>query len=192
MLKSFIFLEIVDPDVDLVIKGLKSAFGTCTDNSNIHITVKGPYRNKIKQTTIKKAYSTIKDDPIIIQSSGKFNNNGEYTVFLKVDSNSLKKIWWKPDYPIEKYGYNPHITIFRGKNKNLATEICSFLEKENVILPTYKFKLTAYTSKQGELFSEEFLPKSKNFLESSNRRHLSPDILQKAHNLIRNYKKLRI
>jgi ribonucleotide reductase alpha subunit len=187
MSKQFIFLEILDPDIYAFIKGLKSEFGMFNDNSNIHITVRGPYKGKIDYKKVNNFYDKIKNDPIIIQNAGIFNNEDESVVYFKVDSLSLRKIWRKPDYPISKYGYNPHVSVYRGSDKELAKKIYDFLKSQNIVLMTYDFHLTTFVSKQNDLFADINIPTEKYFLDLANKRLIKDDFLQKAHNLIKNH-----
>ena len=184
MIKKFIFLEILDPDIYAFINGLKSEFGMFHDNTNIHITVRGPYKEPINPEIVNKYFKKIKNDPVIIQNAGIFNNKNEFVVYFKVDSVSLRKIWWKPDYPVSVYGYNPHISVYRGKEKEFSYKIYEFLKNENIILMTYDFRLTTFISKQIDMFSDKDYPIEKYFLNLTNKRLIKDGFIQRAHNLV--------
>ena len=57
---------------------------------------------------------------------GHFSNPGEQVVYLTVDSPQLRRIWWKPDYPIGEFGFNPHISLYRGPDRALANRLLCF------------------------------------------------------------------
>jgi hypothetical protein len=105
-----------------------------------------------------------------------------------VSSTPLKKIWWKPDFPIEKYGFNPHVTLFKGRESVLADEILKFLKHEDIALLCHDFRLTPYAAKQADMFPVEPAPLNRQFLQLSNRRLIKADVLQRAANLIRRHK----
>lgn len=184
-MQQFLFLELLDPEIHALLNGLKRAFGGKPTNSNIHITVRGPYRNPISAKKIERFERILKAAPILIHSAGIFENNNEHTVFLKIENPYLRQIWWKPDYPIDKYGFNPHISLFHGSDKNLATCIYTFLKNENIKLLCREFCLTSYISKQQTLLENEEIPQEQHFLELANRRLIKTDILQRAANAIK-------
>ncbi len=184
MSKSFIFLEFLDPEINALIFGLRNEFGGRVQNTNVHITVRGPYYKRIDANIIKPLGKQLGDDPILIHSAGIFRNS-EYVVYLKVESKGLKNIWWKPDYPVERFGFNPHITIYVGNNEVVAEAIYKFLKKENISLLTQSYKLIPYVSKQSDLFPHKDNPRSRHIRELSNRFLVRADILQRAANLVR-------
>ncbi|MEW8525174.1 MAG: hypothetical protein AB2552_19185 [Candidatus Thiodiazotropha endolucinida] len=181
---EFIFLEFLDSEINALIHGLRHEFMGDAQNTNVHITVRGPYYEKIEANLIESFERQLGAEPILIHSAGMFRNK-EYVVYIKIESLNLKRIWWKPDYPIESYGFNPHITIYKGSNKSIAECAYEFLRSENIKLLCHAYKLTSYVSKQYELFPDEFSPRAGNFLGLSNRRLIKPDILQRAANVVR-------
>ena len=189
-MSNFLFLEITDPEVYALINGLRIIFGQKKSSSNLHITVRGPYNKKIPKKSIGTFNKRMSGDQLLIHSAGMFNNDDIFVVYMKMESDNLKNIWWKPDYPISEYGFNPHISLYVGSDKVLANAIFEFLKIENIKLLTSQFKLTEYVSKQAEMFVDEEIPTTKHFLELSNRRLVKPDILQRATNLMRQHGKL--
>lgn len=186
---SFLFLEFLDPEINGLLTRLRSEFGYDDTDTEIHLTVRGPYDGPISSEEIAKHERILQDDQVFLHGAGIFENPKESIVYIKVASPNLKNIWWKRDYPREKFGYNPHISLYKGKDRELARLIYGFIEKERLELICRKFRLTPYSSKQRELFPFEQIPKENQFLELANRRLVRPDILQRAANLVRDYKR---
>lgn len=65
------------------------------------------------------------------------------------------EIWWKPDFSIEKYGINPHITVFETEEKSIALQVERFLRAERIEISTFSIALTIYAQKQMELFGTD-------------------------------------
>lgn len=182
--QQFIFLELMDPEINGLLSGLRAAFSDEKAHTNIHITMRGPYRNIIPQDEIKKYQKLLSDEPILIHGIDMFNNSGHHVVYIRVSGERLKKVWWKPDYPTKIYGFNPHISLYVGSDPVLAKKIQYFLRKEDLRLLCRDFRLTPYTSRQTELFPRDPVPMECLFLELSNRRLVRADIVQRAENVV--------
>jgi len=185
--KEFLFLEFLDPEINALLTGLRKEFSEKISHSNIHITVRGPYKKRLTKIQIDKIWRKIKNDIILICDTGLFNNCGFYIVYLKVKSENLRGIWWKPDFQVSKHGFNPHITMYQGNNKELAHKIKKFLGEENIQLLCSQFDLTPYVSKQETLFkkSDSTEMSNKQFLGLIHLGKIKADILQRAHNLVK-------
>ncbi len=167
--------------------GLRKEFGGEEKNQPIHITIQGPYAETIDKNEIESCERILEEDALLIQGAGIFENKGISSVFMKVSSGNLRKVWKKPDYPVKRYGFHPHITMYTGKNSTYAREINNFLRKENIALLSHDFRLVQYTSRQIELFSPDPAPIERCFLELTNKRIIKDGILQRAHNLSRKF-----
>ncbi len=189
-LTTFIYLELMDPEVYAVINGLKQVFGETDRSSSIHITVRGPYNKSVKEELLDKFQMKLGDEPILINGVDLFENS-EYVVYIKITHSNLGKIWWKPNYPIEQYGFNPHITIYKGRDKLLARKICSFMKEEGLALLCHNFRLSTNVSKQYKLFPEHDSSSSQTFKQLCKRERVRPDILDRAKALVRDHKKTK-
>jgi len=87
-------------------------------------------------------------DVLEIGQVGRFSNPGEETVLSRIDSPNLRKIWWKPDFSIEKFGFNPHISLYRGPDAHFADRIAAFLEQEEITLLCAEYRLVPHVTKQ--------------------------------------------
>lgn len=151
-MKYFLFLEILDKNIFALLYGLKRQFEQHDSNLSLHVTIRGPYENLMPGLALKNYELALKSSPIKIYSAGIFHNKEESIVFLKISNPRLREIWWKPDYPLVE-SFNPHISLYKGRNKNLAKCIYNFLRKEKLELLCYNFCLKQYASKQEDLFS---------------------------------------
>ena len=151
---TFLFLELIDSHINYVFHGLRLIFQNDTSKHNIHTTVRGPYRHPIPASTIEKFQDKLGNIPLLIQGTGYFAERNNYVVFLRMHQENLRRIWSKRDYPISVYGFNPHISVYVGNNERLALDILSFLKREDLALFCYDYKLTAYVSKQENLFAD--------------------------------------
>lgn len=98
-----------------------------TQRTYAHITVRGPYKNKLNTDLLNIQNSIIRNEELIISDvENFFPFNNQNTVFLKCDDNeNLKKIWKKLTYN----DFKPHITIYDGKNFEYAQKIFAILSK---------------------------------------------------------------
>lgn len=143
-----LFIVLRDKRINSLLNSLRTVFNDKKSNSDIHITVRGPFRSKVKAETIDKLKEIMKYDVILIKGAGYFSNNDEYVVYLKIDSPNLEKIWKKSDYPKYIHGFNPHITLYRGNNEVKAKSIYEFLVDEEVELLCEDFEFKSYDLNQ--------------------------------------------
>lgn len=188
--QKFLFLEFLDPAINGLLLRLRREFTGEDPMSGIHVTVRGPYKGRIRESAVKRFQRLLEGEPILIHGIGMFSNPDEFVVYIKVSSDRLRRIWWKPDYPKNQYGINPHISLYRGCDKVLAEKIRCFLNAEGLSLVCTDFRLTPYTSKQSELFTLESLPVEYHFLRLSNVRVVKADIIQRAEKLVRTHYKM--
>ena len=187
--RSFIFLQFLDAEINAFLSGLRRVFGNSMTESGIHITIRGPYFGRIPAENIAKFEDVIRHDPILIRGVDVFQNQTENVVYLQAYSDSLKKIWWKPDFPIRKFGFNPHITLHKTPDTEFARTISDFLKKENIELICREFRLIPFASKQGEFFPFDPPLRDRHFPEHSNRVLVHPDILHRAANVVEEYRR---
>ena len=115
-----------------------------------HITVKGPYTSKISVKTLESTKNKIKS-PIIIKGADFFDNPNELVLYFKTKIEDIEKIWYKPSYPISKYGLNPHITLYKGKNRDLINQVIDYFDEINLCLLCNEFSVLRYLSLKGQM-----------------------------------------
>ena len=184
----FLFLELLDPVINGLLFRLRSELTEGSYSSNIHVTIRGPYTNKITPKVINKFGQVLNCEPILIHGIDMFENPDEYVVYIKVTGDRLTEVCWKPDYPKSIYGSNPHITLYRGTDKELAEKVLKFLKKEPLKLVCKNYRLTPYTSKQPELFPSEIKPFEPFLLQPSNNYLVNPDIVERAAELVHSHR----
>jgi len=95
--------------------------------TQVHITVRGPYKKRISGKKIKELSYVINGEQIKVIDVDNFFNSNQNTVFFRCEMNSnLKKVWKKTSYK----EYNPHITIYNGLDNFFAREIFKVLKQD--------------------------------------------------------------
>ncbi len=191
MSQQFLFLEITDLEINALFFRMKEIIYPAGIGSPLHLTMRGPYQDDIiPLESIQQWEMSLRQSPIVITNVGKFTNRDEYVVYYGIQHPGLRQLWWKPDFPIEKFGFNPHITIYKGFDAIFADLITAFLKKENIALLSDKFILTTHVSKQIDMFPQ-FESRETQFLNLVNRRVVSVTFLERLNRLVVNYKRAR-
>lgn len=155
MARVFVYLVIADREVSNFLRRLRAEINGADTMGEVHLTIRGPYdRSKGLKSHIERWQSLVDNSPVVVSGVGKFHNQRESIVYLKVQHPSLRRLWWKPDYPISKYGFNPHLTLYAGENRVFADAIYDLLAKRQFALISHANKIATSTSKQEPLFSE--------------------------------------
>ena len=129
--KKIVLLNILDKELKTFLDDFYKENDIKQQSLIPHITLRGPYiyKNKVAKKTsmrLNEYIDNVKNDKehLIINGVDIFENDKLYIVFLKLDNlNNLKFLARKKDYPISKYGFNPHITLFTTRDKKLAYDI---------------------------------------------------------------------
>ena len=95
-----------------------------TEKARTHVTVGGPFddASHVKKPTLQTQGSSLH-----ILGVGSFFSERQNTVFLKCDSEYLKRVWNK-----KHYGYNPHITIYDGSDRDFAVSLYQELNRQRI------------------------------------------------------------
>lgn len=176
MAKRFIFLEISDPQILSLITSIRESAMGAVSTSRVHVTVRGPYHREIPIRQLEYWQQLLAAHPLVLNGVGKFQAADTHVVYLKVQHPALRRIWWKPDYPIDTFGFNPHVTVYEGTNADRANRLKEFLTREGLKLLTWDFQVAAHVSDHRDLFkvhenADEL------FLGLVNRRLVRADIL---------------
>ena len=185
MSKVFVFLEFEDPEIYSLLCEMRRILNRGGNpSSHVHITVRGPFKELRSEKGLASFQEKLGAEPILLSGVGKFSTKGKDTVFLKASSTHLIKIWHKPDYPINEYGFNPHISLFEG-SPNDAEKIHNFIEKEDLSLVSHDYKIVQYSSKNMELFKpEEKIFSEKDFMRLVINGRVKSGILDRAKELV--------
>lgn len=185
----FVILKLLDPDINALLLGLRHVFDCSERAPDVHITLRGPYYNRIPKANICKFEKIIGQDPITIQGIDVFQNETENVVYIGVHGDSLKQVWWKPDFPLKDFGFHPHISLHKTLDPAFAKAVSDFLRGEDIKLTCNDFRLTTYVSKQRNLFPSDPLPEGKCFRKLSDIGLVHSDILYRAAKLVEEYRK---
>lgn len=144
--RRFIFLEIAHREIGALLWHIQWIVAGVEPRHPVHLTVRGPYRRAIARSVLEKYSEALRDDTLRIGDVGRFTNPDQEVVFLRVHSPNLRKIWWKPSYPIKDHGYTPHISIYRGNDASFADRVAGFLQREQLELTCNEHRLTVHLS----------------------------------------------
>lgn len=108
-----------------------------------HLTVRGPYGAKQGAERIWKMPSTVN---VQVRSVGVFFSENQSTVFLRCDSEDLRRFWWKPHYK----DFEPHITIYDGHSRQFAEQVCEVLRHHDISFNFAVQRLYAHDSANGQ------------------------------------------
>lgn len=172
---AFVFLEITDRDINYLLLGIQEILYGSRPKRAAHLTIRGPYSRSVTQATLKSLSDRLKYDVLEIAGVGRFSNPLEEVVYVNVTSPNLRRVWWKPDYPIERFGFNPHISLYRGPDSDLATRVETFFKHENLRLLCAEFRIVAHVSRSAQL--EIFEPQVPRALVATGR--VSPNLLER-------------
>ena len=187
-LQRFLLLEFLDSNINGLLSGLRRQFSDRNYSTDIHITVRGPYSGGISGEIIRRYQSILSDKPLQIYGIGTFSNPGESVVYIKVaETRELRKICWKRDYP-KKFGFTPHISLYRGPDAQLAEVIRDFLCQEDIKLTCDRFRFTPFASRQEDMFTLPRVPTTeKHFLKLFDKHKVRPGILDRAGKIVESY-----
>lgn len=150
--EHFVFLEIADPEIDALFRTIRREIGMPDDHKAIHITIRGPFSDTCDPGELERLEEKLRNSELVIANTGLFENQSRIAVYYAVACDDLRHVWHKPDYPINKFGFNPHITVYEGTDKEFATELRAFLDRNRIELICRDFDLTFYLRKQLDLF----------------------------------------
>jgi 2'-5' RNA ligase len=176
MAKSFVFLEISDPEISALIYGIRAVAMTSPPKTAPHITVRGPYARPVSRKELLRYGRILSPHPVVLEGIGAFQSGDRTTVYMKVQHPYLRQIWWKPDYPIKEFGFNPHVTLYEGKDADRAGRLQVFLRREDIKLLTSDFSVSPYVSDHKDLFPRAE-GKERLFLSLINRSLVRADVL---------------
>lgn len=152
-MSTFVFLEIKDPPAVQLLTSLRSTLMGRSSSSPIHITIQGPYKNTPTRAKLHSIWETIQGDGVLLHGIGKFQFGDRDVIYLKSHSRAIRKVWWKRDFPMIKFGFNPHITLYEGPPAR-AKIVQDFLKNQRIELYCRQFALSVYTNMRDDLFPQ--------------------------------------
>ena len=125
---GFVLLEITQPEIRSLLWHMQWILSGTEPRHPVHVTLRGPYMRRIAPEILEKSRETLCQDTLRIGGVGRFRQPEE-VVFFRVDSPNLRKVCWKRDYP-KRDGYEPHISLYRGRDATFADQVADFLARE--------------------------------------------------------------
>lgn len=172
---SVLLLQPLEENINSVLSGLRKEFGGTSLNQPIHITLRGPHKDRPAPKDINKWKENISRQTILIRDIGIFQNPGETVVYIKAYNEGFKKIFWKPDF---KDQCNPHISLYRGSDDKRAKVITEFLQREDLRFTCEEFILDLCSLKQMDALTHH----------QSNQPHTKqPEVVIRAAEMIKRY-----
>ena len=153
-MKYFVFIVFDEPEIVGVLDFLVEVMNGKRWKAPPHLTIQGPLESRPTSEHIDGIKERLASDEILIANPGIFTTKSGVALYLSVNSQNLKKVWNKPEYPIAKYGFNPHLTIYEGPDIKKAQRAYDFLKSGfyRIELICRKYSVVPYASKQLELF----------------------------------------
>jgi hypothetical protein len=166
-MQNFVYVVFNEPKVVGVIDFLMAAMNGGRVKTKPHITIQGPFLDRITASKIMDIKNKLKGDQFLIGNPIIFETKSGVALCLKVQSKNLQSVWDKPDYPVEKYGFNPHITIYEGPRIEYAQAALDFLKSKShrIELISSDFSILPYVSKQMEIFPHQLVAGDENAIE---------------------------
>lgn len=145
----------------LLLEKLRDVFFGRKVDKRLHVTVRGPFTTYPDHESLVSVRSSADENRLLISGVGAFANEKVSVVYLRVQGTWLRQIWLKPDFPVSKFGFNPHITMYEGSDHERAKKVLKFLRLNNVELIVEDFGLAITTLRQKTLFEEAEMPVSR-------------------------------
>lgn len=176
----FLFLEIRDRDFNAFYDDVVLAISGQRPTKPPHLTVRGPYRAPLSESDIAKHSAGMRNAVLEVKGLGRFSNPGQEVLYLSVDSPHLRDVWWKPDYPIERFGFHPHLSLYRGPDTALVDRLMSFRLLRELRFLCAEFALVPFVKRRNPQRELEFpeLDRSRDHLRYIAAERLSPGFFE--------------
>ena len=125
---SFYVIYPSDDTIRLYINAIR-VIAEENQRTQVHITMRGPYKKKLPKKKIEELSTIIKGEKILVIDVGNFFDSNQNTVFFTcAETSNLRKVWKKTTYT----DFNPHLTIYDGDDNIYARRIYSLLKEQFV------------------------------------------------------------
>lgn len=136
-----------------LLTNLRSIFKGEASSSAIHITIRGPYEELPDAKQVSHFWDIIRTEGILLNGVSHFDFQDRRIVYLRASGKGIRKMWWKPDFPIQQYGFNPHITLYEG-TESRAVAVERFLRRERLEFVCTDLSLRFHDTAQRDLLSQ--------------------------------------
>ena len=180
-------MELLDPEINALIQAITEVISGRSLIRAPHLTVRGAYDGPVPQSALAACRAAMQHDVLRIANVGRFSNPNEEVVYFEVDSPHLRDVWWKPEFSIKRFRFNPHLSLYRGADRNWANLVAEFLKGEKIELLCAEFRFTPHTTKQKHLFPPN-VPIAKQFVSLINAGQVHKTFLMRLAELSKRYK----
>jgi len=115
------------------------------EKQRAHVTLRGPTLRHLGDHQLRNYNDILKGSLVSVNGAGSFFSPTQHTVFLKCDSYAFQKVWRKPDF-----GYNPHLTLYDGDDRDVARKFLHFLDKQDIYFEFHCSQMEIITSHKGQ------------------------------------------
>ncbi|MFY0523210.1 hypothetical protein ACN28I_08515 [Archangium gephyra] len=119
------------------------------EKTSAHVTVRGPYRQRFKMPVLTREVTS---EPVFVSGVGNFFEHRQNTVFLRCESDALRRAWFKRDYP-----YNPHVTLYDGSSAAFARNLYARIQGVKLSFCFEPTPLKALVSRRGQRDAEVWM-----------------------------------
>lgn len=95
--------------------------------TSAHVTVRGPYAERQDEAELSRPFL------LTLKGVGTFYSQTQNTVYVPVISETVQRLWDKPNYP----EYNPHVTVYDGPSRETSDRVKAIIEATPL---TYDFE----------------------------------------------------
>jgi len=133
-MEKVLALVITDKNVGGMLKYIQKTVSDFKIDYPPHITIRGPYtsRNISKKTLDNTKKKMEKMEAITLSQINYFITNNFYTVYISVQNDVLREMSFKRDYPMYRYGFNPHVTLCKTRSHEKANKLRNSLNEKNI------------------------------------------------------------
>jgi 2'-5' RNA ligase len=149
----FVLARFHDPAIEELLTRLYRLFNNREPASGIHVTLRGPYKSRPTVQQLEKIEREVNLEPLRLNGIEVFQGKHP-TVVLLVINDRLKRVWWKPDFPIEKFGFYPHVTMAERSPVAFARRVESALKAARIDQSTSLAGISLHQSGSPQLFTD--------------------------------------
>jgi 2'-5' RNA ligase len=156
-MEKILALVVKDYYIASILKYLQNILSDYPIKSPPHITIRGPYTDKhISKNIIDNITALLKNmGNIIISRVDYFVIDDElFNVYFSVLNGDLKKITRKRDYPMYRFGFNPHVTLCKTNNFDRAEKIKDIFNKNKIEFVINSDNFQLLTFEIGKIYKE--------------------------------------
>jgi 2'-5' RNA ligase len=130
MKPEVVAIKLKDRRIQNLANEVQTKFAVVPKRIDPHVTLQGPFKAPISRDFERRTRAKMPESHALsVNGVGTFKVGAKTVVYLKVAGDPIvRTMWFKPDFPVSKFGRNPHITIFKGSDE-CAAQVVEYLNK---------------------------------------------------------------